>query len=68
MNQHRLPDQIFDLHLICQWVEQIQRDQYSFENIAQFLTDWTPTDRSPDEYDLIKYFVDIKFILYNEQD
>ena len=65
-NQHRLPDQIFELHQICQWVEQIQRNWYSFENITQFLTDLTPTDRSLNEYDFIKYFVNIKFILtYN---
>ena len=67
--RHReaLPDQLCDQSELCRWVQEIQDEQYTFFNIASFLTQFQPTERSPDgpdEYDFIAFQVIRKFNLF----
>ena len=64
-----LPDQICDQSELCRWVQEIQDEQYTFFDITSFLTQFQPTERSPDgpdEYDFIAFQVIRKFDLQIE--
>ena len=64
IHRGELPEQIFDQHQLCLWIHEIQNENYSFIDIARFLTGFSCTERSPDgpdEYDFIAYQVCRKF-------
>ena len=68
LETHRgeLPESICNQSQLCLWVHEIQNENYSFNDITQFLTEFSPTERSPhqpDEYDFVAYQVIRKFNL-----